>query len=29
MRRIAMTIPDTRQFSAKPMQRFGADRRKP
>ncbi|MBT5839744.1 MAG: hypothetical protein HOH80_12165, partial [Rhodospirillaceae bacterium] len=29
MRRIAMTIPDTRQFSAQPRQRFGADRRKP
>lgn len=27
MRRIARTIPDTRQFSAQPMPRFGADRR--
>jgi hypothetical protein len=26
MRRITMTIPDTRQFSVRPMQRFGADR---
>ena len=26
MRRITMTIPDTRQFSAGPRRRFGADR---
>ena len=26
MRRIALTIPDTRQFSVRPRQRFGADR---
>ena len=26
MRRIAITIPDTRQISARPTQRFGADR---